>query len=117
MGSVHKETQHAGDLKTRRKFACTYGNCKKRFTSKAYLNKHVAAHNVIKTKKPKLKCPHCDYETYKQQQLIAHNRIHTGEKPFACNGQCTHANRNKRFRTQSLLNDHCRHRIAPYNAE
>merc|ERR1712129_464708 len=38
-------------------------------------------------------------------------------KPFVCKGKCTHANCNKRFRTQSLLNDHCRHRIAPYNAE
>jgi hypothetical protein len=36
------------------------------------------------TNKP-FKCPHCEYRTKKKWNLVAHERVHSGDKPFKCN--------------------------------
>ncbi|XP_033218126.1 uncharacterized protein LOC117173596 [Belonocnema kinseyi] len=62
-------------------FSCQV--CKKVFTRKDNLREHVRSH-MGKPQRQKKRCSHCPKEFYTAQQLVVHERMHTGEKPIQC---------------------------------
>ncbi len=72
--------------------------CKKTFTRKFLLVRHILTH----TGERPYKCHHCEKAFSDPSNLNAHERIHTGEKPFQC-GFCA-----KQFTTSYNLAQHQR---------
>ena len=69
----HERIAHSTD----QKYECKY--CGKRFGNGACLNKHLISHED-----PKFPCRHYPKVLKKAKALEAHERYHTGEKPFKC---------------------------------
>lgn len=57
--------------------------CKKVFTRKDNLREHLRTHagTPQRQKKP---CKYCPKEFFTSQQLLVHERMHTGERPVPC---------------------------------
>ena len=64
--------------KDSQKHICT--ECKKAFSQRRGLNKHIRIH----TGEQPFKCKECDKTFSESEALKKHIRIHTGEKPFKC---------------------------------
>ena len=63
------------------KFPCIHSGCKKNYKNSFNLERHIkTTHMVIK----KFKCDICDKELSSKQNLVDHNHIHTGERPYSC---------------------------------
>merc|ERR1712228_316902 len=83
-------------------FACNYGECRKRFSTKGSLDQHIKRHKGIKDHKCSYKG--CDMAFVTNHDLQEHLRRHRGEKPWQCRhckmrfGSNTHWNRH--IRTQ-----------------
>ncbi|XP_064463549.1 histone-lysine N-methyltransferase PRDM9-like [Ornithodoros turicata] len=61
-------------------FKCTL--CGSLFASEEYLNRHNTAKHP--SKGIKHRCTFCDYSSDKTNNVKAHERTHTGEKPYVC---------------------------------
>ena len=84
----------ASALPGERPYECT--KCKKNFTQKRNLTRHMRIHTGEKP----FECTECDYKTARESDLKTHRRIHTGEKPYKCI-LC-----DKNFAQSSSLNRH-----------
>jgi len=82
-------------------FKCPATECGREFNSKRNLVDHVRGHHT--GSKPHV-CdfPGCGKSFLRPAHLVIHSRIHTGEKPFACD-QC-----GKRWNQKSALKQHMR---------
>nr|CCA23577.1 conserved hypothetical protein [Albugo laibachii Nc14] len=79
-------------------FQCPYPRCNKCFQLKGNLKRHLNIH--FRTQK--FPCRYCGKEFLRKADTDAHERVHTGEKPYACR----HENCSKRFARQSDLKSH-----------
>lgn len=57
--------------------------CKKDFTRKDNLREHLRTHAGTPQRQKK-KCKYCPKEFFTNQQLLVHERMHTGERPVQC---------------------------------
>ncbi|XP_059615292.1 zinc finger protein 287-like [Phlebotomus argentipes] len=100
VNEVHKELwkRSNGTRKLARK--CTI--CNISFKNKIEYHKHMDLHPEVRMKKKGLnkKCGFCDLEFKSYHSMKVHERVHTGEKPFACE-VCS-----KQFRREHHLNAH-----------
>ena len=55
-----------------------------------YSQKPENSTNMAKSLSNHYECSFCDYKTNNRQTLMAHERIHTGDKPFKCD-LCDHS--------------------------
>ncbi|XP_011629936.1 gastrula zinc finger protein XlCGF57.1 isoform X1 [Pogonomyrmex barbatus] len=62
-------------------FSCQI--CKKAFTRKDNLREHLRSHAGTPQRQKK-KCKYCPKEFFTNQQLVIHERMHTGERPVHC---------------------------------
>ena len=85
----HKRLAHSTDDKSK----CKY--CGRRFPDATLTRKHELSHED-----PQFQCRFCSKLLKTQRSLLAHERAHTGEKPFACN-MCS-----AQFASKNSLNQH-----------
>lgn len=82
-------------------FICTYKGCQRSYCSSFNLKRHLeSSHLGVK----KYSCPKCDRVLSSRRNLIDHQNIHSGEKPYLCEvSSC-----GQRFRqlTQYYLHKH-----------
>ena len=64
----------------KKKYVCSFRNCKKLFLTKSILLAHLRTHYKIK---PYI-CNHCSKLFNEKGNLKTHIRVHTGERPFKC---------------------------------
>ena len=80
-------------------FECPFATCKKLYTTKYNLNKHIElVHWGVKA----FKCTHCGKALATKQNLTQHVYTHTGETPFVCR----EAGCGEQFRYGSQLSIH-----------
>ncbi|CRL01483.1 CLUMA_CG014387, isoform A [Clunio marinus] len=74
--SIHRGTKE---------FAANCPECGKTFNDKGYLSSHLKIHRTHSGEKP-YKCsqPGCEKRFADRSNMILHNRLHSGVKPFAC---------------------------------
>ena len=72
---------HKGKHTVQKRFPCWWPKCKKGFSFKGDLTKHIHAHR--KKDKP-IRCKYCDYENPDIRNVKQHERTHTDEKPHKC---------------------------------
>ena len=90
---IHERSVHS----KKRPFECKH--CKKKFKTKNNRSHHIrAVHDKIKNHK----CMQCKAKFYKRADLISHQRVHSGEKPFECKAK----NCRMRFATSSNRTRH-----------
>ncbi|CAG2166473.1 unnamed protein product [Oppiella nova] len=113
-GSTQELKRHSTTHTNIHSRECHYENCGQKFLTEVQLRKHqTVAHNrkpLIKRQyKHRCDWPGCEYEGY---DINRHKRLHTGEKPFACEWpDC-----GKRFRVLGYLKDHqnIHNNVKPY---
>jgi hypothetical protein len=75
-----KYVEHTSDR--RKVFKCNRANCREGFLSRDELREHKK--QVHPLEKKTFVCDVCDYKCYANCILIAHKRVHTGERPYKC---------------------------------
>ncbi|CAG2161001.1 unnamed protein product [Oppiella nova] len=93
---LHKRV-HSGE----KPYVCDVMDCDKRFAKKSYLNQHKRAVH-LKVKGFKCYYKGCDQRCALKSDLNRHKRVHSGEKPYACD--VMHCD--KRFTKKSTVIQH-----------
>ena len=84
--------EHSSDEKYQCKF------CSKRFGYPAEVRNHEKKH-----REPQFKCGYCDKMLKSRTALLAHERDHTGERPFVC-AVCGNG-----YKADAVLRTHMKH--------
>lgn len=78
---ISHRNDHENSHKGKKPHVCTYENCDKCFARKADYDSHI---NNFHLGKKDFQCLDCDRLFARVSNLITHQRIHTGEKPYEC---------------------------------
>jgi len=63
-------------------FSCSI--CHVKLRDRDSVNRHIKAIHQGITRPKNFKCESCDYRAVSRSQITVHQRVHTGERPFAC---------------------------------
>ena len=91
-----------GENAPRERVRCQHPGCDKQFAWPQDLSKHVRKYHSGEP--PRFECPHdgCGKRFFERKLLVAHERTHTDERPFAC----PHPGCDKAFRARNALAYH-----------
>ena len=89
-------------MKDRNKYTCQY--CEKEFVSLSSHRTHLYLHGLKENRDHE--CLKCGKRFGTPKDLIKHQRIHSGEKPFCCE-KCDYRTAQKSNLTQHLKIKHC----------
>lgn len=92
------ETESLSQKKEKNPLKCDFLNCGKTFPYASDLKRHAATHN----KKEGFTCSVCQKIFTRKDNLTAHERIHSNDKPF----ECTYPGCDEKFKNHSSLKNH-----------